>query len=36
VLYVGATRGRIGMPLAPSQSTELFVKLQADVGEWRP
>ena len=35
VLYVGATRGRIGMPLAPSQSTEVFVKLQADVGEWR-
>lgn len=35
VLYVGATRGSIGLPTTPSKSSEVFVKLQADVGEWR-
>ena len=35
VLYLGATRGSIGLPLAPSRSSELFAKLQVDVDEWR-
>lgn len=35
VLYVGVTRGSIGWPALPSRGTEAFVKLQADVGEWR-
>ena len=33
VLYVGATRGTVGLPLAPSRSTELFAKLQFDLNE---
>jgi hypothetical protein len=35
VLYVGATRGSVGLPLTPSRSSEAFVKLQVDAGEWR-
>lgn len=35
VLYVGATRGGVGLPLTPSRSNEVFAKLQVDVGEWR-
>lgn len=35
VLYVGVTRGSVGWPALPSRGTEAFVKLQADVGEWR-
>jgi hypothetical protein len=33
VLYVGATRGSTGLPLTPSRSTEVFAKLQFDLGE---
>ncbi|MED5618288.1 carbohydrate binding family 9 domain-containing protein [Ideonella sp. BN130291] len=33
VLYVGATRGATGLPAAPSRSTEVFAKLQFDLGE---
>lgn len=35
VLYLGATRGSTGLPLAPSRSTELFAKLQLDLSELR-
>jgi len=35
VLYVGATRGSVGLPVTPSRSTELFAKLQFDVSELR-
>jgi len=33
VLYVGATRGSIGLPHTPSRSSEVYAKLQVDVGE---
>jgi hypothetical protein len=33
VLYVGATRGTVGLPLTPSRSAELFAKLQFDLNE---
>jgi hypothetical protein len=35
VLYVGATRGTFGPRAVQSRSTEWFIKLQADVDEWR-
>lgn len=35
VLYLGATRGSVGLPLTPSRSSEVFAKLQVDVDEWR-
>lgn len=34
VLYLGATRGSVGLPHAPSRSSELFAKLQFDLSEW--
>ncbi len=33
VLYLGATRGSVGLPHTPSRSREVFAKLQADLGE---
>ncbi len=33
VLYVGATRGTTGLPATPSRSSEIFAKLQFDIGE---
>jgi Domain of unknown function (DUF5916) len=33
VLYVGATRGSIGLPSTPSRSSEIFAKLQFDIAE---
>lgn len=35
VLYVGATRGVVGLPTQPSTGTELFAKLQFDLDELR-
>jgi hypothetical protein len=35
VLYIGATRGSVGLPLTPSRSTEFFAKLQFDLNELR-
>jgi hypothetical protein len=35
VLYVGATRGDVGLPATPGRSTELFAKLQFDLNELR-
>lgn len=34
VLYVGVTRGTDGLPQRPERSTEVFAKLQVDLGEW--
>lgn len=35
VLYVGASRGAVGLPLQQSRGSEVFVKFQADVDEVR-